>query len=105
VSAPRSWAARKTFRPMRPKPLMPALKAIRPSFRSLWRGGTLNLSRSSGPQGRLVGVAVHHLDHVFPAPAVDSGQVLGDHHRAVTPARAADSHRQVGLALVLVGGP
>jgi hypothetical protein len=29
MSAPRAWAARKTLRPMRPKPLIPAFRAMR----------------------------------------------------------------------------
>src|SRR3954453_2839473 len=50
ISAPAAWAARKTLRPIRPKPLMPtftAMKSSPPEF-------ALGVVRSYGPEG-LVG--------------------------------------------------
>src|SRR4051812_10934049 len=106
MSAPRAWAARKTLRPMRPKPLIPALKAIRPSFRSSATGAPESIvaGSRSWPQGGLLNVPMDHVDQVRLALAVDAGKVLGHHHRAVAAAGAADPYGQVGLALVLVRG-
>ena len=46
-----------------------------------------------------VDVAVRDLDQVLAAPAVERRKMLGDDHRAVTPARTADGHVEVRLAL------
>src|SRR5215218_7716894 len=100
ISAPRAWAARNTLRPMRPKPLMPAFKAMcrRPPDRSVAES-----IDPSGPVGRLVDVAVDHLDQEVASRFVCPRQMLGYHDRAMPAAGAADSDGQVRLALLLVG--
>src|SRR5919107_2504920 len=103
MSAPWAWAARNTLRPMRPKPLMPAFKAIPvvPSFafasgpESIW---------PSGAVWRLVHVPVDHLHHVPALRLVFPREVLGYHDGAVPPARTADANGEVRLALLLVSG-
>src|SRR5215212_1213850 len=102
----RACAARNTLRPMRPKPLMPALRAIRDSLSvaSRWAAESTGAVTRLGAPGRLVDVAVHDVDEHVGASRVVAGQVVGHDHGAVTAARAADGHRQVGLALLLVGG-
>src|SRR5215213_7861435 len=103
MSAPRAWAARNTLRPMRPKPLMPAFKAM--SGRPLpWR--SVLGPESNGPSGamRWLGhVAVDYLHEEIAPRLVFPCQVLGYHDRPVPPAGAADAHGQVRLALLLVG--
>ena len=47
---------------------------------------------------------MNHVDQVVATLRVDTRQVLGDHHRSVPATGAADADRQVGLALLLVGG-
>src|SRR3954469_23138438 len=101
MSAPWAWAALKTFLPMRPKPLIPAFKCG--PFVAALRGRA-NLSKASGPTRRLIHVAVHHVDHVAVAIGVHLREVLGDHDRAVSPARAADPDRQMSLSLAPVRG-
>ena len=49
MSSPRACAARKTLRPMRPKPLIPAFKAIRDSF--VVRSALTRLNLSQGRRG------------------------------------------------------
>src|SRR4051812_13096917 len=101
MSAPWAWAALKTFLPMRPKPLIPAFKCG--PFVAALRGRA-NLSKASGPTRRLIHVAVHHVDHVAVAIGVHLREVLGDHHRTVSPAGAPDPDRQMRLALAHVRG-
>src|SRR5215208_6613816 len=115
MSAPLAWAARKTFLPMRPKPLIPTLTAIYVLSSS---GGASPRAVAGPPSGaresisglpasraprRLVDVPVDDVDQVVPAVLVELRQVLCDHHRAVAAAGAPDPHGQVGLALLLVG--
>src|SRR5829696_3927523 len=115
MSAPLAWAARKTFLPMRPKPLMPTLTAIyvlsssggaSPGAVAVPPSGareSISGVPASGAAGWLVHVPVDHVNQVVPAVLVDPREVLCDHHRAVAAAGAADPHGQVGLALLLVG--
>src|SRR5215212_4277507 len=85
---------------MRPKPLIPAFKAIRTPFRRR----ACPAESISGSPGRLLYVAVDHVDEEVTARGVYPRQMLGNHHRAVPAAGAADADREVGLALLLVLG-
>src|SRR5256714_12189 len=109
TSAPRACAARSTFRPMRPKPLMPTFTAnprpflgSPPSLRTLSAGFWAPGERLRAPRG-LVDVAVDDVDHVVPALCELLRQTVGDHHGTVPSAGAADPDRQVRLALPDVG--
>ena len=92
MSSPRAWAARNTLRPMRPKPLMPAFKAIR-VLPFVEVGGAAE--SISGPPRRLVDVAVHDVDQLVAALLVYPGEVLRDHDGAMAPTGAPDPHREV----------
>src|SRR5436190_18867332 len=110
MSAPFACAALNTFLPIRPKPLIPALTDIRPSFRlSGSPSGSAIYQRGECPPGRcgkrwsgtprgLVHVAVHHVDEQVIALAVYVGEVLRDDHGAVPSTGTADANREVGLA-------
>src|ERR1044072_5299240 len=91
MSAPRACAARKTLRPMRPNPLIPALKAIRTPFLRFVSCGTRNLPvhAGSGPSRWLFDVPVDDVHEQVATRGVDAGQVLGDPDRAMAPAGAA----------------
>src|SRR5437899_1682091 len=95
ISAPRACAARKTFRPMRPKPLMPALRAMASILSSVDHSGRevpepRTLMNLSGLRlGRQpVDVPVDDVDHVVAPLAVDATQVLADDDGAVAAPRA-----------------
>src|SRR4051812_32025454 len=100
MSAPRSWAARKTLRPMRPKPLIPTRTDM---TRTLSVSGVRALRLAargrSGARGRAVDVAVLDLDEVAVVGAEVGRQILGDHHGAMPPAGAPDRHHEMRLAL------
>src|SRR5215210_430662 len=104
MSAPRAWAARNTLRPMRPKPLMPAFKAMsgRPFLRVLC--GDPESIGPLGPVWGLVHVPVNHFDQEIAPRLIFPHQVLRNHHRAMPPAGAADPHGEVRLPLLLVRG-
>src|SRR5918992_3593243 len=111
MSASDSCAARKTLRPIRPNPLIPTRTGISSPFwisyaaysPSQARVSALDRKRAGrlpGPaQRQPVDVPVLDLDEVLVAVAERRGQVLGDGHRAVAAARAADGDHEVGLAL------
>src|SRR4051794_7305573 len=115
TSASDSWAARKTLRPMRPKPLMPTRTAMEGPFPEVERRRRVRLPKTarqllaatpapdpnapSRPAGQPVDVAMRALDEVLVAIAERGGGVLGDRDGAVAPAGAADRHHQVRLAL------
>src|SRR5215211_6923921 len=105
MSAPRACAARNTLRPMRPKPLMPALRAIRASLSVAVDGAAESTGATPGlgPPRGLLDIAVDHVDEQVRAAREVTGQVLAHHDRAVAAARAADADCQVRLALLLVG--
>src|SRR5919199_1709429 len=97
MSASDSCAARKTLRPMRPKPLIPTRTGMPvPFVVSAWSAAP---SLPGAAQRQPVDVAVLDLHHELVAVAEVRGQVLGDHHRAVAPSGAADRHHEVRLAL------
>src|SRR3954454_873739 len=98
MSADDSCAARKTLRPMRPKPLIPTRTdmASFPSCRGL---GSEPESLPGAAQGQAVDVPVLDLDEVLVPTAERGGEMLGDGHRPVAAARAADRDDQVRLAL------
>src|SRR4051794_9661707 len=105
MSSPRACAARNTLRPMRPKPLMPALRAIRDSLSVAIWVSRVRLPEPRAPLGasrRLVAVAMDDVAQHVGAGGVVAREVLGHDHRAVAPAGAADPHGQVRLALLLV---
>src|SRR3954451_6155997 len=100
MSALRSWAARKTLRPMRPKPLIPTRTDMTdPLCVSGVRALRLATQGRSGPRGGAVHVAVLDLDEVPVVGAEVGREVLGDHDGAMAAARAPDRHDEVGLAL------
>src|SRR5215207_7498170 len=98
TSAPDSCAARKTLRPMRPKPSIPTRTGMAVKDLSLWLGRGRE-GYLLGSRRRAVHVAVLHLDEVAPVLAEVGGVVLRDHDRAVAAARAADRDDEVRLAL------
>src|SRR3954468_13864592 len=113
TSASDSCAARKTLRPIRPKPLMPTRTAMTEPFPEVERrasgyrthpgrrgrrtGGRTH--RDSALQRQPVHVPVRDLDEQPGAFAEEGGQGLGDGRRAVPAAGAADRDHQVRLAL------
>src|SRR3954453_5183601 len=100
MSALRSWAARKTLRPMRPKPLIPTRTDMRqPLSLSGVRALRLPAHGRSGPCGRAVHVAVLDLDEVPVVGAEVGREVLRDHHGTVAAARAPDRDHEVRPAL------
>src|SRR4051812_546791 len=100
MSAPRSWAARKTLRPMRPKPLIPTRTDMTRTLSvSGVRARRLAPRGLSGARGRAVHVAVLDLDEVAVVGAEVGGQMLGDDDGAVAAARAPDRDDEVGPAL------
>src|SRR5690242_16806180 len=97
TSASDSCAARKTLRPMRPKPLMPTRTGM-VCGSSLGRASERRrLPRAPGRHP--VDIPVGDLDEVRILVAEMCGQVLRDDHGAVPAAGAADGHHQVRLAL------
>src|SRR6478609_7221039 len=62
ISAPAAWAARKTLRPMRPKPLMPTFTAMQSSLLNSFSGADSKESALVGPDGDLDLVPVGVLD-------------------------------------------
>src|SRR5690242_8597364 len=97
TSASDSWAARKTLRPMRPKPLMPTRTGM-VCGSSLDRASERRrLPRAPGRHP--VDIPVGDLDEVRIVVAEMCGQVLRNDHGAVPAAGAADGHHQVRLAL------
>src|SRR4051794_39162829 len=97
MSAPRSCAARKTLRPMRPKPLMPT-RTDTGTPRSFLVEAR-RLAGGSGPRRCAIHVPVLDLDEVAIVAPELRCEVLGDHHRAVAAAGAADGDHEVRLAL------
>src|SRR5215213_2239326 len=98
MSALRSCAARKTLRPMRPKPLIPTRTDMpEPLDRLMYRAS--RLAGGLRPRRGAVDVAVLDLDEVAIVGAEVRGQVLRDHDRPVAPAGASDRHDEVRLAL------
>src|SRR5215217_6525969 len=99
TSAPDSCAARKTLRPMRPKPLIPTRTgmAMKPFP---WQRRT-GRSREGylGACGRAVHVAVLNLHQQARVVAEVRAQILGDHDRPVAPAGAADGDHEMRLPL------
>src|SRR5262245_22950993 len=104
MSAPRACAARNTLRPMRPKPLMPAVKAMSgsPFLRVLCAGP--ESIRRLGAVRWLVHVSVDDLDHEVASCLVFPRKMLGYDHRAVAAPGAADRDGEVGFPLLLVRG-
>src|SRR5438067_6991820 len=116
MSAPASCAALKTFLPIRPKPLIPAVVANPvlswgtrcplPARKSSLSAGLWAACGSRAeplrPPRRLVDVAVNDVDHVLAALGVLARQALADHNRAVPPTRASDPDGEVRLALALI---
>src|SRR3954454_21008674 len=98
MSALRSCAARKTLRPMRPKPLMPTRTDMtwNPPI-SLPRA--VRLAGGLRARRRPIDVPVLDLDEVAIVGTEMRREVLGDRDRAVAPAGAADRHHEVRLAL------
>src|SRR5690348_11521617 len=97
TSASDSCAARKTLRPMRPKPLMPTRTGM------VWGS---SLGRASerrrlprAPRRHPVDIPVGDFDEVRVVVAEMCGQVLRDDHGAVSAAGASDGHHQMRLAL------
>src|SRR3712207_862074 len=98
MSAPCAWAARKTLRPMRPKPLIPTRTGIVSTLsgatfaRSSGRGAPGGGGRGyrSLPRRRPLDVAVLDVDDVALVAPVAAREVLGDGDGAVPAARAAD---------------
>src|SRR5215216_1023949 len=97
MSAPACFAARKKFRPIRPKPLMPTRTVMSDPF--------LSDLRPYLRSGSAAAVDVPVLDAGLVALAAQvAGQLLGQDDRAVASAGAPDPHREVALALGGVGG-
>ena len=109
TSAPAACAARKKLRPMRPKPLMPTRTVMALVLCSSCRQpGHPSMRRSRLPVDRWVGRYPRSMSRCWTRgsiapPPQPPGQLLGDDHRAVAAAGAADGDRQVALALGLVG--
>src|SRR5919202_2186602 len=103
TSASDSCAARNTLRPMRPKPLMPTRTGMS-SGPFLVSSGPRRRRLAGATRRHPVNVAVRDLDEVLVAIAEVRREPLGDHHRAVAAARAADRDHEVRLALGYVLG-
>src|SRR5215217_3627910 len=101
TSAPDSWAARKTLRPMRPKPLIPTRTGMAvKTLSSCWRRtGRSREGYLPGASRRAVHVAVLDLDEEAAIVAELRREVLRDHDRPMAPAGAADRDHEVRLAL------
>src|SRR5687768_11105082 len=100
MSAPLSFAARSTFRPMRPNPLMPTRTGIDRTFLAETRsvpepiGRLRRPAKATGSWDRSasrhpIDVAVLDFDEVVARPAAVLAEGLGDRHRAVSAAGAA----------------
>src|SRR6266571_113750 len=120
MSAPRSLAARKKLRPMRPNPLIPTFTAIGtllhrmrcacadPIVRTLRGWGHSGCRPRGKPAPELPSSVPVHVpmlqgDRIAAVGEV-SGEVLGHHHRAVAAPRATDPDREVGLSLRHIPG-
>src|SRR5215218_4238846 len=100
TSAPDSCAARKTLRPMRPKPLIPTRTGMAmnpfPGRRTDGEGRErVSLGARRGP----VDIAVLDVDDVALVAVHVRREVLRDAHGPVPAARAPDGHHEVRLAL------
>src|SRR5439155_25275324 len=98
MSAPRSFAARKKLRPIRPNPLMPTLIVMGILPRAWGRTHASDSLPDRFRRSAAIDVSVHDHDGESVVPEVRTEGLCHD-HRAMMAARAPDRDGEVGLPL------